>query len=92
MTRMQALAAALLLAFQTAAQEPYPGQSNHAKPPDGWTCEHQNIDLSVPPEHACNCERSCDQETGKIVEDQTCTVFCHSDSCRCTIGNMKACK
>ena len=83
----------LLLLLQTATPpEDYPGQSNHAAPPAGWMCEPQNYELSVPPEHACTCERMCDSETGKVIEDKRCKVWCHPDACKCIISNKTACK
>jgi hypothetical protein len=83
------IVAVLLLA--QSPQEPYPGQKQHAEPPNGWFCEHQNYELSVPPAHACSCERTCD-ENGTTHEDQTCTVFCHADHCHCDMSNKSACK
>lgn len=82
--------AAVLVAQQP--DEPYPGQGNHAQPPAGWYCEHQNVALSVPPAHACSCERMCDDATGKVIEDKQCTVWCHGDSCKCDMSNKQACK
>lgn len=76
---------ALVLALQ-ATQEPYPGQGQHAKPPDGWFCMNQNYELSVPRAHVCTCERM-KKEDGSIVEDPQCTVYCHADSCRCAMGD-----
>lgn len=93
MTRLfLALSVALALAGQQS-DEAYPGQSNHAQPPSGWTCEHQNTALSVPPEHTCSCERHCD-ENGKIVEDQKCQAWCWPDSCKCGMckGAAASCK
>lgn len=78
-----------LVAQQT--DEPYPGQGQHAQPPEGWFCEHQNYELTVPPAHACSCERSCSPETGTIIEDQKCTVYCHASHCHCHVANQKAC-
>lgn len=87
---MKVLWLTLLLVFQTTPED-YPGQRDHAMPPAGWMCMPQNYELNVPPDHACNCERSCD-ETGKVVEDRKCKVWCHADHCSCTISNQKACK
>lgn len=89
---MRTLIFVLLLALQTVTQpEDYPGQHDHAQPPDGWMCEHQNYELSVPPAHACNCERSCDTESGRVIEDKQCKVYCHMDHCHCQIANESAC-
>jgi hypothetical protein len=52
---------------------------------------HQNFELSVPPDHACTCERSCDEQTGQVVEDKQCKVWCHADHCSCDMSNKKAC-
>lgn len=87
---MKYLLVAILLVWQ-APEEPYPGQGHHAEPPAGWFCVHQNFELSVPPAHVCNCERTCD-ENGTIHEDQECTVFCHADHCHCDMSNRSACK
>jgi hypothetical protein len=86
----------LLFALTVAAvlqrpEEPYPGQSQHGQPPEGWFCEHQNYALSVPASHACSCERSCD-ENGAVVEDKKCTTWCWPKSCKCDMSNTKACK
>ena len=82
---MKYLILAILLAAQTT-QEPYPGQSEHQKPPEGWVCMPQNYELSVPEAHACSCERSYNDQ-GAIVEDKECTVWCHMDHCTCPITN-----
>jgi len=75
-----ALLGGLVLAQQP--QEPYPGQREHARPPDGWFCEHQNYELSVPPAHVCGCERVKD-ENGVIHEDKECSTWCYMDHCHC---------
>lgn len=82
------LLAAALMAQQS---EPYEGQREHRAPPAGWFCEPQNYTLTVPPAHACSCERMCDETTGQIREDQQCTVYCHMDHCHCEISNKTAC-
>ena len=90
---MKHLLLALLMVLQTpAVREDYPGQKDHGQPPDGWMCVHQNYELSVPLDHACNCERACDEETGKVVEDKQCKVWCHADHCSCDMSNKQACK
>ena len=92
---MRTILMILVLGLSLTAQkssEPYPGQSNHKKPPDGWFCQHQNFQLSVPPAHVCKCERVCDNENGMINEDRSCTVYCHKQHCHCGVGNLKACK
>lgn len=70
--------------------ERYPGQHNHDAPPAGWMCEPQNIELSVPPDHACNCERMYDEGTKRVIEDSRCAVYCHMDHCSCRISNSQA--
>ena len=74
------------LTLLLVAQEPseqYPGQREHRKPPDGWSCLHQNIALTVPPNRVCACERACDPETGITTEDRSCSAWCHRPSCEC---------
>lgn len=87
---MKYLLFALALTLQAA--EPYPGQSEHREPPEGWQCKPQNYTLTVPVDHACNCERTCDPETHQVVEDKQCTVYCHMDHCACVVANMKDCQ
>ena len=71
--------------------ELYPGQHEHALPPEGWFCERQNVALSIPPEHACTCERMFDPTDPTIVrEDRHCSVFCHADRCKCGIAGKPA--
>lgn len=84
---------ALLLALQVTEppREAYPGQSEHAKPPDGWFCEVQNYDLSVPRDHVCSCERMCDETTGAVREDRNCSVYCWPAACKCPVGHSDAC-
>jgi hypothetical protein len=85
----------LLLAAAVVAQQPserYPGQSEHREPPPGWTCVHQNFELSVPPEHACSCEHMCDERTGQVLEDRNCATWCWPKSCQCPVGNSSACR
>lgn len=91
---MRYLLLALLVAVQVTQDPPreqYPGQSQHAEPPKDWFCMPQNYTLTVPPDHACNCERSCDETTGKIREDQKCGSFCHADHCKCEVSNKAMC-
>jgi hypothetical protein len=82
----------VLLGFAVLAQqpEPYPGQNQHAEPPAGWVCQHQNYELSVPPDHACACERGCDEQ-GVLHEDKQCKVYCHADHCTCQIAHKDLC-
>lgn len=86
-----ALSVVAMLAGQQS-NEAYPGQSNHAKPPEGWVCEHPTIGVTAP-EHTCNCERHCD-ENGKVVEDRECQSWCWPDSCKCGMskGAAAGCK
>lgn len=89
---------AVLMAVATGAQvrqepEAYPGQREHAKPPDGWFC-------AVPSQakdraHACQCKRmaqptaedKCCEKTKpeEIREDTKCKVYCHKDHCTCPV-------
>lgn len=91
---MRILCLALLLALQVTQEphEAYPGQSEHRAPPEGWFCEMQNYELSVPPEHVCSCEHMCDEATGQIIESRDCAVFCHPLSCKCPVGHSDNCK
>lgn len=70
--------------------EPYPGQSNHAEPPNDWFCERQNYELNIPQAHVCSCEHGCDAE-GVRHEDKKCTVFCHADHCHCPLQHQDLC-
>jgi hypothetical protein len=88
---MRLLALLTLALLLQNPDEPYPGQGSHQPPPDGWFCEHQNYTLTVPEAHACNCERGCDAN-GAVVEDKTCTVYCHADHCHCGMANKQGCK
>jgi hypothetical protein len=73
------------------APEIYPGQSSHAQPPEGWFCQRQNSALSVPPEHACRCERMYDPDDPTVIrEDKECSVWCHPDSCKCGVSGKPA--
>lgn len=73
------------------APELYPGQHQHALPPEGWFCERQNIELSVPAEHVCTCERMYDPVDPTVVrEDRECSVWCHADRCKCGIAGKPA--
>ncbi len=82
MTRLFYFWLSIMVLVPQAPDEPYPGQSTHATPPEGWFCEHQNYALSIPPAHACACERSTD-EHGVVHEDPGCTAWCHADHCHC---------
>ena len=86
---MKSLFLVVALMMQVSS-EPYPGQGEHAKPPDGWMCEPQNYELSVPVAHVCNCERMYDDNTKSVIEDRECTVFCHADHCACPMSNDPA--
>lgn len=86
------LVVAALVAQDAPPPERYPGSNEHRQPPDGWTCEPQNYSLSVPPEHACSCERMCDETTGKVLEDKACGSWCWPAACKCPIGHSDACK
>ena len=83
---------ALLLVQTTQAPERYPGQATHQPPPEGWMCRPQNYEMTVPAEHVCNCERMCDSDTGKIIEDKKCETWCYPKSCLCDMSNKQACK
>lgn len=54
--------------------EDYPGQSSHAKPPDGWYCSYTAKD-----EHHCDCKRVptagelCEESEPDVAE---CKVWC----------------
>lgn len=84
------LASFVVASLMLQTPEPYPGQGQHAEPPAGWVCEHQNFDLSVPQAHVCACERGCD-DTGVLHEDQSCKVYCHADHCHCPMQHKDLC-
>lgn len=73
--------------------EAYPGQHEHARPPEGFYCKRQSTQLDVPPEQACTCERMYSPDDPTVVlEDRHCTVWCHADRCACGIaGGHLAC-
>jgi hypothetical protein len=72
--------------------EAYPGQHDHAVPPEGWQCMRAPADLQGDQDHWCSCERTCDQETQVVHEDKKCAVYCHMDHCTCTQNaTMKRC-
>ena len=77
--------------------EAFPGQHDHATPPDGWQCERAPSDLgghdpNSDPTKWCSCERNCDVETQVVHEDMDCKVYCHMDHCTCTQNStMKRC-
>jgi hypothetical protein len=82
----------ILLALALMLQqdgEQYPGQRNHAAPPEGWFCQHQySIGgvPQVPEDHICACARTCMDNadgTQSTVEDPKCAVYCHKDHCDC---------
>lgn len=87
---------ALLLTGQATGQQPpeaYPGQREHAKPPDGFQCTIPQ--LAKDKAHACSCRRMvknpegdkcCETvERSEAPEDPKCTVYCHKDHCTCPI-------
>lgn len=96
--------AMVALTFTLAAQQPpdrmpaaplppeaYPGQREHAQPPEGFNCMRQTTKLDVPPEKACTCERMYSPTDPTVVlEDEHCTVFCHAYACACGIGGGHA--
>ena len=72
--------------------EAFPGQHDHATPPEGWQCVRPPADLKGDQSHWCSCERVCDQETQVVHEDMKCAVYCHMDHCTCEQdGSMKRC-
>lgn len=88
-------AAMFTLSFVIAAQqqpelppppEAYPGQAKHEAPPADFFCRRQTVELDVPPQQACTCERMYSPSDGRVMEDQHCTVYCWPDSCLCGIG------
>ena len=76
-------------------KEAYPGQSEHAKPPDDFFCTPAAKDAA----HRCACKRMAtlteDEAKAKVCcteippervqEDAKCTVFCHKDHCQCPV-------
>ena len=77
---------ALILGFslQSVEQpEDYPGQHQHALPPEGWYCSATAKDAP----HKCQCKRmAAGQDCETITaEDPQCKVWCHADRCRCPV-------
>lgn len=59
---------------------------DHPAPPDGWMCQPQTRDFTVPPDHVCGCHRECSEDedgTTRVREDPQCKVYCHADHCSC---------
>lgn len=88
------LAFALVASVAAGVQEreAYPGQSGHAKPPEGWQCSnHPN----APKDHKCECKKTCAKPTDEdgnavegpmvVTEDTKCKVWCHKDHCACPV-------
>ncbi len=83
----------VLAVISLAAQRPapgkpeqYPGQSSHAKPPDGWMCSPKNTQPAPPPDHACLCHMECEKAAnGEEMwkPDPQCSAFCFEKSCSC---------
>ena len=69
---------------QDDTPEAYPGQHDHAVPPEGWQCMRPPVDLKGDQSHWCSCERVCDTETQVVHEDMKCQVWCHMDHCTCS--------
>lgn len=80
--------------FQAPEPEAYPGQREHREPPEGFKCEHQKPDFSVPVLRLCDCHRGCmamndDGTMRATTVDPQCTTFCHeTNHCACP---MPAC-
>jgi hypothetical protein len=85
------LAAVAAMESTPQAPEQYPGQHEHARPPEDFYCsDHPN----APKDHACACQRKCskplDDEGNEIPgplvegEDPKCSVYCHKDKCSCS--------
>jgi hypothetical protein len=77
-----------VLVQQAPTPEPYPGQRDHAAPPDGWFCSP----TAKVKAHECHCKRMgyttkddplCEDPGVQVTEDQKCTVWCHKDHCLC---------
>lgn len=86
---MRLTLALLVTAFtlaQTPAPEPYPGQRQHQKPPDGWFCSHD----SQNPAKKCECQKvdtshDCD-DPSTVMEDRKCLTYCWRSHCHCKVG------
>lgn len=88
--RYLALAFALVASFVSGGQEQFPGQGEHAKPPEGWACDHNAKDDA----HKCSCVRKCVPDTDEdgnplrtqhVQEDQKCGAYCHPEHCHCEV-------
>lgn len=87
----------LMLSAVLVAQTPeaYPGQHQHATPPEGWLCAPANSPNFVPPDHQCACKRMVQENDDgcmknpdgsmHVLEDPSCAVFCHMKSCSCPV-------
>src|SRR6185436_4005566 len=109
---MRLLALLVALVVSLGAQQPYtpspnpprppeqfPGQHDHALPPDGYRCLPQTpAGFGVDDAHVCACKRmaqvypdgSCvlnEDGTEHIQEDPICSVYCHMDRCGCGHGS-----
>lgn len=68
------------------APEQYPGQRDHAMPPEGWEC---NGAPGTPADHKCACSNMPKDSKDPIcavfenADDPKCSVYCHKDHCAC---------
>jgi len=78
------LGAALALAQEKPEQ--YPGQKDHAKPPDDWFC---SAGANTPADHKCACKNMPKDPKDPICavyeneDDPQCSAYCHKDHCAC---------
>jgi len=76
------LSIVLAFALNQAPQEDYPGQSQHAKPPNDWFCSHDATDGA----HKCSCHRvmqQCDLEPAA----PDCKAYCFEKNTWVDDGN-----
>lgn len=66
--------------------EQYPGQGNHAQPPEGWMCEPKTKRPAPPPDRACLCHMQCQKDANGVEfwqPDPQCSSWCWEKQCAC---------
>src|SRR5947208_422546 len=71
--------------------EPYPGQANHAQPPEGWHCLSTDAEG---PAHQCACPGMKQDPMCPVMETPSdnelhrgkCATWCFRDHCFCTMS------
>jgi hypothetical protein len=66
--------------------EQYPGQKDHAAPPDNWFCSGAP---NTPADHKCACKNMPKDPKDPICavyeneDDPQCSSWCHREKCAC---------